>query len=169
MIVPQIDIRPAQDILDAIEDGARQAPGRFKNDIPRYLRAFKSRNLIKIRRAIPLRLTQANYPLRWKSRKQQRYVMMKLRREGNLPYDRSGLLEESYDITVKLDNNGGVFELTNTAAHARFVIGDDQQPFHIDNGWQSIARQSNDLRDELEDGLIETWYTAVDPFAGIPR
>lgn len=169
MIVSQIDIRPAQDILDAIEDGARLAPGRFKNDVPRYLSRFKSRNLIKIRRQIPPRLTQANYPLRWRSRRQQRFVMKKLRSENNLPYDRSGLLEDSYDIIVRLDNNGGTFLLINTAPHAPFVIGDYQQPFHIDNGWQAIAKQSNELVDELENGLIDTYLTAVDPFAGIPR
>lgn len=79
------------------------------------------------------------YPLRWKSRRQQIAVMIKLREEGNLPYRRTNKLAEKWRYVLRRD-----FALiTNEAKdprtgvyYAPFVIGGFQQPFHADTGWK---------------------------------
>lgn len=78
------------------------------------------------------------YPLRWKSDKQRRYVMARLRKENNLPYRRRGRLENAWSgsSTIKevVIANTARDSLTG-AFIAPFVIGNFQQPFHADTGW----------------------------------
>lgn len=77
------------------------------------------------------------YPLRWKSDKQRKYVMAKLRSEGNLPYRRTGAFAKAWESEIK----GNSISIANTATEkgtfiAPFIIGSFQQPFHSDTGWQ---------------------------------
>jgi hypothetical protein len=89
------------------------------------------------------------YPLRWASDKQRKFVMAKLRAEGNLPYRRTGKLAAAW--TVDIDRNGSTFAMVvqNPATAAPFVYGSlaqnrtaalrFQQPFHQDTGWQAAT------------------------------
>lgn len=82
------------------------------------------------------------YPLRWKSDRQRKFVMAKLKREGNLPYRRraSGGLGGGWTskTTRRFDGVQGV--LGNNAPHAIFVQGERQQPFHTDTGWRTVEQ-----------------------------
>lgn len=89
------------------------------------------------------------YPLRWASDKQRKFVMAKLRAEGNLPYQRTGKLAAAW--TVDIERNGSTFAMVvqNPATAAPFVYGSlaqnrsaalrFQQPFHQDTGWQAAT------------------------------
>jgi hypothetical protein len=79
------------------------------------------------------------YPLRWKSKKQRIAVIIRLKEEGNLPYRRTGRLENAWSASIKRN----IITIANTARDKRtgkfiapFVIGTFQQPFHKDTGWQ---------------------------------
>lgn len=104
--------------------------------------------------------------IRWTSEKQRRFVMRKLRAEGDLPYKRKFKLRKGWVATVELNpKTGGIkvtVENTATAPDSKgrmvkiqpFVTGNiglgtsrqsmqryDQpmQPFHKDRGWQPSA------------------------------
>lgn len=77
------------------------------------------------------------YPLRWKSDKQRIAVIIRLKEEGNLPYQRTGRLENAWSVSIKPK----VATIANTARDRRsgkfiapFVIAEFQQPFHADTG-----------------------------------
>lgn len=77
------------------------------------------------------------YPLRWKSQKQRKYVMAKLRKANNIPYRRTGRFENAWSgsvtpkqIVIAHTARGDKGQFT-----APFIIGDKQQPFHKDTGW----------------------------------
>lgn len=164
-VIPDIDIRPATDVLDAINDQMRRTPGLMQTAVQRQLRNTRRRILPTLRALEP---GPPRYPLRWKSDRQHRFVMAKLRREGNLPYQRTGDLLRRYDLTLTSSDAGGVFTLTNDAPQAPFVIGNAQQPYHIDTGWEFIGVTANRVQDTVTEDLIETWFTVSDPFAGVP-
>lgn len=67
------------------------------------------------------------YPLVWRSPKQRRYVMAKLRREGNLPYQRTHGLARGWKVKAVYApaNYWAVQEITvtNDAPYAGFVVG----------------------------------------------
>lgn len=145
------------DILDAIADGARQAPALMTVTVRRNLSRLRSRALARLK-AEP---DAPEYPLRWKSARQRRAVMAKLRREGNLPYQRTHALSEGYDLELDTSNDNGVFSLTNDTPYFQFVSGDDAQPMHLDTGWLQIANEVGVIEDEIADVLIETWFSVA--------
>lgn len=67
------------------------------------------------------------YPLTWRSPKQRRFVMAKLRREGNLPYQRTHGLARGWKVNVIYAPRGNVeitdITITNDVPHAGFVVG----------------------------------------------
>lgn len=78
------------------------------------------------------------YPLRWKSDKQRIAVIIRLKEEGNLPYRRTGRLDNAWTANMKRN----IITIANTARDSRtgkfiapFVIAAFQQPFHADTGW----------------------------------
>lgn len=160
MIAVQLQVDT--DILDQIADTVRQSPGLMNTAAARYLGRRKS-DLLRALRTEP---GAPSYPLRWKSARQRRYVMAKLRREGNLPYRRTHALATNWDVVLRLDNDGGTFTVENDTPYARYVQGDDAQPFHMDTGWPQVTDYAADYEAILNDGLIEVWYTVSDPFAG---
>jgi hypothetical protein len=107
-----------------------------------------------------------HYPLRWKSQKQKVAVIIKLKKEGNLPYRRTGQLANAWEGEI---TDKGV-EIANTAKSegkfiAPFVIGAFQQPFHTDTGWTkrraSIERQiikpiTDDMMKRAKEGIADS-------------
>jgi hypothetical protein len=148
----------ATDVLDAIDDAARQSPKLMQTAFRRATKRLRSRMLADLRKT-PGR---PHYPLRWKSDKQRRFVMAKLRAEGNLPYQRTGKLEAGWYVEFEPDASGGLFVVGNDAAYARYVVGDDAQPFHLQTGWVQGADVVSDYRVEAEEVLIQTWFTVAD-------
>lgn len=107
------------------------------------------------------------YPLRWASAKQRRYVMAKLRREGNLPYQRTHELVNAWEAEFVFTEDSGAFVVENTSAKARWVVGEDQQPYHADTGWVYGPRVVDEFVPIVLTAYEETWITVSDPFAGV--
>lgn len=90
---------------------------------------------------------RAKHPIEWTSERQRKFVMAKLRAEGNLPYQRTGGLAQSWQVTDQ--TQGGRFTLTvrNLWAGAVYVMGAInfrsladaarmRQKMHANTGWQ---------------------------------
>lgn len=100
------------------------------------------------------------YPIRWASEKQRKYVMAKLRKDGNLPYKRTHALARGWKTTVKIEAMNGSIEVSHPWDKAGFVVGQDQQPFHQDTGWLQTSGANGFFakeRDRLEDQLMAAW------------
>lgn len=84
--------------------------------------------------------SKPKYPLRWKSDKQRKYVMARLRKEDNLPYRRTNNMAETWDYSRKGQYQATIYNEAKDPLTGRFIapflIGAWQQPFHADTGWQ---------------------------------
>lgn len=146
------------DVLQAIANTAQKSPKLMQTAYDRNTRRLRSR-IVERLAAEP---GTPQYPIRWKSDKQRRYVMAKLREEGNLPYQRTHALSEGWKAVVEQDGSGGIMTVTNPSPIARYVQGDDAQPFHLDTGWKQVGDVISDARVEAEEVLIQTWFTVTD-------
>jgi hypothetical protein len=103
------------------------------------------------------------YPIRWTSERQRRFVMAKLRRQGNLPYRRTGQYAQGWQWQSKTTQDGGLFTVFNPAQTARgepleqYVQGFRQQGFHKDTGWIPTQPTINQAQEEVELTLIVGW------------
>jgi hypothetical protein len=161
----RIDVTVDDDIIHAIEDTLKVAPGLMKTAYKRNVGRLRSRILARLK----VEPKKPTYPLRWKSERQRRAFFATDGFGGGIPSTRSGKLLASYDVQVTDIGDGGVLSITNSDPKARFVIGDDAQPMHLDTGWKQIADVASDARVEAENVLIDTWFLVTDPTAGVPR
>lgn len=151
------------DILDAIAEGVRQSPKLMQVAYDRNTRRLRSR-MIKELSTEP-RASQP--PIRWKSAKQRRAVMRKLRLMGMEDgYIRSHALSKAWKADLRPDGTGGIMTITNKTPYVEFVQGDWAQPFHLDTGWPQAGDIFSRYRVEAENVLIQTWFTITDDFAG---
>ena len=140
----------------------------FPNLMQRSLKRRESRLRQLVLKIVKVEPPSAKHPIRWKSDKQRRFVMAKLREEGNLPYQRNHDLRDAWDAKFHFDADGGAFLIENTSPIATFVIGDDQQPFHNDTGWLYAPDViDNQIVPLVLNDYDQTVTTIADPFAGI--
>lgn len=147
----------ANDVLDELNERAKSAPSRVSRAFAFELRRLEPELLAKVSTEPP---PASNfYPLRWKSEKQRRFVMAKLRREGNLPYQRTHRLIKSWRVVFKPNTGDVVGEITleNIDPKARWVVGDDAQPMFLKIGWIQGADAVSKVRPVVEDRLIDLW------------
>lgn len=91
----------------------------------------------------------AVHPIEWASEKQRKFVMAKLRRENNLPYQRTGKLAQGWVVEVKRESGNFFMVIENPSSISKFVYGSlaqnravalrFQQPFHRNTGWQAAT------------------------------
>lgn len=83
-----------------------------------------------VRELVNARIPPPTYPLRWKSPKQRRYVMAKLRKEGNLPYRRSGAFQRGWKTTASRARDSSILAVSNDSEITEFLAGSssDRQP-----------------------------------------
>lgn len=156
-----------QDIVDAVGEALVAAPGITTTLIKRRFNRVRSKTLAKLR-AEPT-LWPPGEKRRWKSDRQRIYVIIKLREDGNLPYLRTHNLVNAWEVNLTLGNDGGNITIENNDPAVGFVQGDFTQPMHLDSQWPQAAPIAVEAQDELNDGLIDEYFTATDPFAGVPR
>lgn len=89
------------------------------------------------------------YPLRWKSERQRRYVMAMLKERGDLPYQRTGGLEQAWFSALEFTADGGTLTVANPTQAALFVQGDAQQPMFMQIPWV-----------QLDDAAVPGWEQA---------
>lgn len=147
------DVTVDIDVLEAINDASKTAAKRMNKAYKRRIKTIRQNVLDELRETPG----KPRYPLRWKSDKQRKFVMAKLRREKNLPYKRTGALEAGWTTEIRDQKNGAIFQVQNRLPFAKFVQGDDAQPYHIDTGWNSAAEIVSKWREKATDLLIDTW------------
>lgn len=144
---------------------------RRVNASPKLMQRAMKRQQPRLRRRV-LKIVAVEpgpprYPLRWESAKQRRFVMRKLRLEGNLPYRRTHELVNAWDAKFEFTEDDGAFVVENTSAKARWVVGEDQQRYHADTGWVYGPRVVDEFVPIVLTAYEETWITVSDPFAGV--
>lgn len=93
----------------------RRLPGAFHRAGTKTLeQAAITTHRIMQRPGLPV-----TYPINWDSDKQKIYVIAKLRREGNLPYERTGDTEQAWGYASI--TNG--YEVSNIGHNAVFLYG----------------------------------------------
>lgn len=161
-----VDVIADLDILDAIQDEARKSPGKMKTAYRRAVGRLRGRILSRLKVTTP----KPSYPLRWTSEKQRRAFFATGGFGNGIPYQRTGKLQDSYDVVLTDGtNDGGILSVTNSDPKAQFVVGDRVQPMFLDIGWVQISDVVSDARVEAEEVLIDTWFLIADPFAGVPQ
>lgn len=147
----------AVDVIDELNEIAKSAPSRVSRAFAFELKRLEPELLALVGAEPP---TADNYyPLPWKSVKQRRYVMAKLRREGNLPYKRTHKLIKSWRVVFKPTQEQVVGNVTleNIDPKARWVVGDDAQPMFLKIGWLQGADAVSQMRPVVEERLIDLW------------
>ena len=150
-------------VLDALSDALDRAPETMRQVVEGPIRQ-------RIEGTLLVRLKTApgppKYPLKWRSDKQRRFVMAKLRRAGNLPYRRTGLLTNSWAVALAFDGHEGSIAVTNAAPYARFVVGG---PITGDSVRQPMFPHFYDARALIaeaagaaEDDLTDAWFAILD-------
>lgn len=133
------------------EDGLNQELARLQAIAKaphEHVRPFtRGKFLVRVKTVITKYPPKPRYPLRWKSEKQRRAYFASNGFGKGIPYQRRGDLGNRWRESVFKN----VFTFRNTARYASFVIGDDQEPFHNDTGWQEAIRHEPDLVDEFGD------------------
>lgn len=140
MTTPSISITGVKEVNKRLSNLRRYAVQVQNAPIPTLTNVNVIDKSLEIAREVYKTPTnKPSYPLRWKSRKQQIAVIIRLKEDGNLPYRRTGRLETAWSATYKRN----IITIANTARDKRsgkfiapFVIGEFQQPFHKDTGWQ---------------------------------
>lgn len=141
-------------LIRDINDTVKEAPRKMR---PK-LAAIASRVKIEVvQQRLAIEPRKPRYPLRWKSQKQKRFVMALLRRTNNLPYQRTNELLSRYSVDYGASDQEGTLAINNRSPKARWVIGDDAQPFHLDTGWVQIAPVIAEYRPIVEQWLTDAW------------
>ena len=104
------------------------------------------------------------YPLKWRSEKQRRFVMAKLRREKNLPYKRTGGLVRGWELVTAFEVGSGGISLLHPWDGIRFVVGplgsDVRQPMFPH--WFDADALLETAAGDAEDILVQSWFAILD-------
>lgn len=145
------------DVLKAWRGQMKKTPALMQEAQVRVLRVYGA-DLLDSLQTYP---GKPVYPLRWKSERQRRFVMAKLRRENNLPYRRTGKLAAGWRIVSNTRGDIGEIAALNSVAYARYVQGDDAQPFHLDTGWTQAAPVFVEWVPRLQDAFATEYLELV--------
>jgi hypothetical protein len=151
-------------VFTAIRTTAQKSPGLMTTAFNRTVGRINAQFRAEMKSQEP---GPAKYPIQWASVRQRRYVMAKLRREGNLPYQRTGELLDSWRVTHDGADGEGVIIFENTADAAQFVFGENQQRMHVNTGWQRAEPTIERYVETTQDTIFQTWQTVADPTAGV--
>lgn len=99
----------------------------------------------------------ADYPLTWKSDKQRKFVMAKLREENNLPYRRTGALTKAWLVGVEDSGNELAITIDNDSPVIDYVAsnGDLRQPMFP--RWYAYEPILEGFADEIITDVVKFW------------
>jgi hypothetical protein len=94
-----------------------------------------------------------DYPIRWASERQRRFVLWKLRKERNLPYKRRGIQRL---WIIEVTERDGIYTVSarNPADATIYVYGSKQQPFL--RKWPLVEEEIIEATIELEEGYTRS-------------
>lgn len=115
-----------------------------------------------VRELVNVQIPKPTYPLKWKSEKQRRYVMAKLRKEGNLPYNRTGDFQKRWKVTAVRDKSGSLIAVDNDSGITEYVAGSSalRQPmFPQWYHYEDVLLKAEDMATDL---AINAWFDIVE-------
>lgn len=147
-------------VLEELSQQIAEAPNTMNiyttTAIRKEVENYVVRNLVNV--SIP----KPTYPLTWKSPKQRRYVMAKLRKEGNLPYRRTGAFQRGW-ITKAVKGQGeSLISVSNGSDITEFVSGSssDRQPmFPQWYHYEDVLLKAEELASDL---AVNAWFDIVE-------
>lgn len=149
-------------LINAYRDALFQAPDFTRTAVNRTVNSLADELLTYLRR----KPGSPHYPLVWTSDRQRRFVIAKLKREGNYPYRRrqKGLAESYHVVVIYLPEGASQIEVQNDdpVTHL-YVKGIYQQKMHEITGWDNdrvtFDFYSELMADEVETDLIKAYET----------
>jgi hypothetical protein len=164
MIPIRVTVTIDNDILDAVAETAEKAPKLMQTAMRRNVRRVANRLLRSLRKRPP----KWRGKRRWKSERQRRAFFATDGFGGGIPYRPTGKLEAGWDVEyTNRDPYSGEFTVVNPVAYAQFVQVDFAQPMHLDSGWPQLAPLVAQVREDIQEVAIQTWFTVSDPYAGV--
>ena len=161
-----VDDAPLRDVADK----ARTLPTRFQGKVVAKMPRLKSQ-VLTITAVRPGPVVYAGPPsasgnptLRWKSERQRRAFFASNGFGAGIPYERRagpGDLLGAYDVTLDATDANGTITLTNSDPAAPFVVGEFQQPFHVDTGWLNVDTVQDQNVDAALNTIFDAWNEAV--------
>jgi hypothetical protein len=100
--------------------------------------------------------------LRWKSERQRKAFFASDGFGSGIPYVRTGGLSAAWEVDITGTGVDLDVHVINDNPAARYVQGDDQQPFHSDTGWPDAALIFVRYEELVGDALIDTWFSIVE-------
>ena len=149
----KIDVTVDTDVLDAISEAAKESPRRMNAAYKKRIKRIRQRILDDLREYPG----PVKYPFRWKSERQRRAYFATDGFGWGIPYVRTNALKDGWTTHIRDQKDGAVFEVVNNADYSVFVMGDWQQPGHIQTGWNSAAEIVAKYRERATDELISVW------------
>ncbi len=159
----RVTVSVDDDVLEELQRTVRRSGALAKRAFKRQVDRERVRVIRELQYTPPL----PTYPLRWKSEKQRRAFFATNGFGNGIPYQRTGKLNAGWDVTSVETQNSMEIRVENLWRYARFVVGDDAQPFHLDTGWRQAAPVIANSRERLNERLIDTWFTLTDERAGV--
>lgn len=149
----KVDVTVDTDVLEAIREAAQDAPRRMNKAYKREIKRLRQQLLDELREYPG----PVKRPFRWKSERQRRAYFATDGFGWGIPYVRTDALKASWTTHIRDQKDGAVFEVENRAPYAIYVMGDWQQPGHIQTGWSSAAVIVAKYRERATDELINVW------------
>lgn len=169
MITVLAELKSTQEIVAGLREFAGAAPDLYRRKLPAAARRVSREARSRLAAAAPdppaPLYPHFPYPLRWKTERQRRAFFASDGFGRGIPTQRTGALLEGFAVRGSVNAAGGVFELVNDADYARFVVGDDQQPFHEDIGWYGPEDEVfAGIADYAVEEVEMLWARLVDPW-----
>lgn len=123
--------------------------------IRKQVDAYVTRKLINV--SIP----KPSYPLVWRSPRQRRFVMAKLRREGNLPYRRSGEFQKAWKVVAVRERGTSLITVSNDSGITEYLAGSsaDRQPmFPHWYHYEDVLLEAEEIATDM---AINGWFDIV--------
>lgn len=111
-----------------------------------------------VRELVTVQVPKPTYPMKWKSEKQRRYVMAKLRKAGNIPYERSGKFQKAWKVTAVRDKSGSLIAVSNDSGITEYIAGSgsERQPmFPQWYNYEDVLLKAEVLATDM---AINAWY-----------
>jgi len=150
--------------LEALKDAIARSPQTMRKFVYKTVRNHLMNTTIKeLRTPAP----PPQYPLTWRSPAQRRATIAKLRKENNLPYQRTGELERGWKVEVDSNAQDTLLSISNDVPYVNQVMGvyPERQPMFPQWGVYPLIILEG--QEWAQNAIIEEWFSIVEPQKGV--
>ncbi len=155
-----VDLAP----LIAIEKRGRAMPRLLRTAVRREIGRIASDAIEEV--STPLGAHKR--PTDWQVPKQRRFWFWALKMGVITWAGRTGALSKAWKAIIKIDDNGGLFSISNNRPEKAYVQGVFQQRMHV-GVWVNEEVIIPKYRVIAQGKLIEVYMTVSNPFANVPQ